>query len=155
MLWASLLITIGMPCRLAAAQATSSRSSRAGLALSSSSLPCRAAAANDLIQIDGVWLAAVDQPAGRMGDDRDMRIFQRAENPLGDLLARLLLAVVDAGDDPIGFGQHVVGQVHAALFEDVALDAFEDGEVVELAVEHVDFLPLLAKPLGVQARWPC
>ena len=61
-----------------------------------------------------------------MGDDRDVRIFDCAEDAVGDLLARLLLAVVDAGDDPVGLGQHVVGQVHAAFFQDVALDAFED-----------------------------
>ncbi len=63
-----------------------------------------------------------------------MRILQRAENPLGNLLPRLLLPVVNAGDDPIGFSQHIVRQVHAALFQDVALDAFEDDEVIELAV---------------------
>ena len=76
----------------------------------------------------------------------DVRVFERAENAVGDLLARLLLAVVDAGDDPIGLGQHIVRQIHAAFFEDVALDAFEDREVVELAVEPIDFLPLLAEP---------
>ncbi len=108
MLWASVLMTIGMPSRFAAAQWTSSRSRRAGLALSSSSLPRLAAVIKHGFEIDGVRFAAIDQPPGRVGDDRDVRILERAEDPIGDLLARLLLSVVDAGDDPVGFGQHIV-----------------------------------------------
>ena len=104
-----------------------------------------------LVEIDRIRLAAIDDPAGRMGDDRDVWILERAENPLGDLLARLLLAVVNAGDHPIALGQHIVRQIHAALFEDVALDAFEHDEVVELVVELVDFLPLFAEPGRVEA----
>ena len=41
----------------------------------------------DLLQVDRVRLAAIDQPACGVGDDRDVRILQRPENPLGDLLA--------------------------------------------------------------------
>ena len=51
----------------------------------------------------------------------------------GDLLARLLLAVVDAGHDPIGLGQHVVGQVEPAAFEDIDLDALQHGDAARAA----------------------
>ena len=51
----------------------------------------------------------------------------------GDLLARLVLAVVDAGDDPIGLGQHVVGQVQPAAFENIDLDALEDRDAARAA----------------------
>ncbi len=101
-------------------------------------------------EVDGVRFAAADEAARGMGDDGDVWILERAEDAIGDLFARLLLAVVDAGDDPVGLGQHVVGQVHAAFFEDVALDAFEDREVVEFAVELVDFFPLGAEALGLR-----
>ena len=50
------------------------------------------------------------------------------DHPAGNLLARLLLAVMDAGHDPIGLGQHVVGQVEPAAFEDIDLDALEHGD---------------------------
>ncbi len=82
----------------------------------------------DGVEIDFVRLALVDQPAGRMSDDVDVRVFERAENPLRDLFARLLLPVMHAGDDPIGLGEHFVGQIHASLFEDVALDPLEHRE---------------------------
>ena len=41
----------------------------------------------------------------------------------GDLLARLLLAEMDAGHDPIGLGEHFVGNVEPAAFENIDLDA--------------------------------
>ena len=158
MLWASLLMTIGMPCRLAAAQCDVVQIEPGRVGVELQQLAVLRGGGEDRVEVDGVRLAAVDQPAGGMGDDRDVRVLERAENAVGDLLARLLLAVVDAGDDPVGLGQHVVGQVHAAFFEDVALDAFEDREVVELAIERVDFLPLLRgaasglRPLAMLTR---
>ena len=48
---------------------------------------------------------------------------------LRDLLARLVLAVVDAGHDPIGLGQHVVVQVESALLQNVDLDALAAREI--------------------------
>ena len=44
----------------------------------------------------------------------------RAEDAVGDLVARLVLAIMDAGHDPVGLGQHVIGQVEPALFQNVA-----------------------------------
>ena len=102
------------------------------------------------LQVDLVGLPLQQHPAGGMGDRRDVRILQGLDHPAGDLLARLLLAVVDAGHDPIGLGQHVVGQVEPAAFENVDLDALEHRDAVEPLVELVDFGPLLPQPLGVQ-----
>ncbi len=60
-----------------------------------------------------------------MGDRIDVRILQGAEHAIGDLLARLLLAEMDAGHHPIGLGQHFVGKVQPAAFENIDLDALE------------------------------
>ena len=60
-----------------------------------------------------------------MGDGRNVGIGQGPDHAAGDLLARLVLAVVDAGHHPIGLGQHVVVQVESAAFEDIDLDALE------------------------------
>jgi len=43
------------------------------------------------------------------------RVLQGVEHAAGDLVARLLLAEMDAGHDPIGLGEHVVGQVEPAV----------------------------------------
>ena len=91
-----------------------------------------------------------------MGDGRRRRDSPSASRiRVGDLLARLFLAVVDAGHDPIGLGQHVVGQVQPALLQDVALDALEHREAAaELVVQPVDLRPLGQQPLRDPARWP-
>ena len=83
----------------------------------------------------------------------DVRVLDRAEDPLGDLLPRLLLAVVDAGDDPVGLGQHVVGQVHAAFFQDVALDALEQREALGQLLADAGRSPSTA-PAAARASRP-
>src|SRR5205085_5767684 len=99
-----------------------------------------------------VRLALVEQPAGWMSDHRYVRIVKSTEDAVGDLLARLLLAVVDAGDDPVGLSEYVVGQVHAAFFQDVALNALEQGEAFgQRLAKAIDLLPLSEHPLGVEA----
>ena len=72
--------------------------------------------------------AAIQDAARRMRDRGDGGILDRAQDALHDLVARLLLAVMDAGQHPIGLGEHFVRQVHAARFQNVALDAFQDDE---------------------------
>src|SRR5262245_24323418 len=87
-----------------------------------------------------------------MSDDADVRILERAENAVGDLLPRLLLAVVDAGEDPIGLSQHVVGQIHAPFLQDVAFDAFEEYKASwQRLAELVDLLPLGQYAFGIEA----
>ena len=61
-----------------------------------------ASSTEDRIQIDVIRLAAVDQPPGGVRDDRHMGVLNRLQQSLGDLLARLFLPVVNAGDDPLG-----------------------------------------------------
>ena len=147
-------MTIGMPRPLAAAQATSSRSSRERMGVELQQLAVLAGGLHHRVEVDLVGLSLEQHAAGRMGKARDVRIGQGAEHAAGDLLARLLLAVMDAGDHPIGLGQHVVGQVEPAALEDVDLDAFEDRDAVEPLVELVDFGPLLAGPARRPGRRP-
>ena len=63
---------------------------------------------NHPFHVDRVRIASVDQAARRVGQDVDSRVSKRADDSVGNLLAGLVLSVMDAGDDPIRFGQDVV-----------------------------------------------
>ena len=102
----------------------------AGLAFSSSSLPCSRAALNTASRSTSYGLRRlISRPVG-WAMAETCGILQRVDDALGDLLARLVLAVVDAGHDPVGLGQHVVVQVEPALFQDVDLDSLEHREAL-------------------------
>ena len=74
------------PRRAAARAWTSERSRRSGLALISSIVPVRAAAANTASQVDRVGLASLDQPAGRVADRVHERVLDRGDHALGHRL---------------------------------------------------------------------
>ena len=59
-----------------------------------------------------------------------MRVGESTDDAGRDLLTRLFLAVVDAGDDPVGLGEALVGEIHVAVFQNVALDSLEDDEAL-------------------------
>src|SRR3954470_19183107 len=85
-----------------------------------------------------------------MGQDRNVPVFERPENPVRDLLAWLLLAIMHAGDDPVGLGEYIVRQIHAPFFENIAFDALQNRKAVEFSVQVIDLAPLLAKSVGVK-----
>ncbi len=62
-------------------------------------------------QINIVGLAAIDNPAGRMGNSTNIRIRQGIHNSFSDLLARLLLTEMHTGDNPISLTQTIVVDV--------------------------------------------
>ena len=68
------------------------------------------------------------------------------------LLARLPLPRVRRGLHPLELGEDVVGQVEAAVVEDVALGAAQDPERRELLVRARNLLGLAAQVVGVKAR---
>ena len=86
-------------------------------------MPKRTAAFEDSVKVDLIRFAAIDDSPRGMGDGRNMRIGQGIDDAFCDLITGLILAVVDAGDDPIGVGQHLVVEVETSAFEDVAFDA--------------------------------
>ena len=73
------------------------------------------------------------------------------DHPLGHLLAVHAQLGVDAGDDDVEAGEHVVAVVEQAVLEDVDLDAGEDAERREPLVEHGDVGQLLLQPLPAEA----
>ena len=79
-----------------------------------------------------------------------MRILHRANNPAGHVRFRERERGVDGGDDVIELRQDVVGKIKRTVAEDVALDAGEETEVVELFVELVDHRDLDAQPRHIQ-----
>ena len=58
---------------------------------------------------------------------------------------------VHRADHQIEPRQHLVRQVEAAVFEDVHLDALEQGDAVEFAVEAVDLVALPRQPQRIEA----
>ena len=87
--WASESITRLTPARAAARAWMSERSRRSGLALISSNVPVRAAAAKTAVEVDRVGLAALDQAPGRMADDVDQRMLDRGDHALGHRCSRI------------------------------------------------------------------
>ncbi len=85
-----------------------------------------------------------------MCDRGRVRVFDGAEQPVGNLLTRLVLAVVDAADDPVGLGQNIVGQIKFTVFQDIQFDTLQDGDPLHPFVQLIDFLPLLPQSFGVQ-----
>ena len=120
---ASLEITSGTPRSRASRAWTSLRSSRSTWQLISSATPCRAAASTTASMSNGYGSRLQNPPAGRVAEDVDVRVLDRAQQPIGHLLAILIERRVDRGDDDVEGGQAVVGEVQRAVGPDVALDA--------------------------------
>src|SRR5579875_255065 len=104
----------------------------------------------DYLQVHVIALALADQPASRVTDGMYMRALDGIQEPPGDLLPRLVLAVVDGGDHPVGLREHVLGQVQPAVLQDVQLHPLEQGDPVDLAGQLVDGLPVLAQAFSVK-----
>ena len=73
--------------------------------------------------------------AGGMAQHAQLRAFERAQQPVGHLRGLHVHVAVHAADDQVEFGQRVVGQVHRAVFQDVALQAREDANAEAIVVE--------------------
>ena len=63
-----------------------------------------------------------------MAEDLHVGVLAGAEHACGHLLARLVEAGVNAGDDDIELRERVVGKVHRSVEQDVALAAGQDAE---------------------------
>ena len=92
---------------------TSLRSSRSTWLLISSATPCRAAASMTASMSKAYAGALQDQPAGRMAEDVDVRVLDRAQQPIGHLLPVLRERGVHRGDDDVERGEAVVGEIDA------------------------------------------
>ena len=84
-----------------------------------------------------------------MPNRMDMRIANGIEQAPRDLVARLALPVVDRRDHPVGFFEHVIRQVEPAIFQDIQLHAFQEGDAANLAGELIDGPPMLPQATRV------
>jgi hypothetical protein len=56
--------------------------------------------------------------------------------------------VVDGSDYPIQFAQGLVGQIEAAVVEDIDLDSLKQSNTVQMLGDALDFEPLFTQMLG-------
>ena len=80
------------------------------------------------VEIERERIALQQQAAGGMAQNPQVRAFQRAQQPVGHLRRFHVHVAVHAADHQVELGQRVVGQVHRAVPQDVALDAGEDAD---------------------------
>ena len=80
---------------------------------------------DDRVDVELIRLALQQPAPGRVAEDVDVRVLDRAQQPIGHLLAILIERGMHRGDDEIEGGEAVVGQVERAVRPDVAFDAGE------------------------------
>ena len=82
----------------------------------------------DRLPVEVEVVAGLDHPAGRVGDDVDVGVADRAEDPGRQLLARLAAPDMERGDDDVVAGEERVGVVEPAIGPDLELAAVEEAE---------------------------
>ena len=112
--------------------------------LISSALPCCLRGREDRLHVDVVGLAGVDEPPRGMHEDVHPRVAEPADDPPRHRLAVLLVARVDRAEAHVELGQQLVGKVHRAVGEDVALAAREDPDA-EARLHRADLRDLHAQ----------
>ena len=93
-------------------------------------------------------------PSGRMAEHVDPRALERAQHPVGHLRLVLREVRVDRGDDDVELGEAVVGEIEPAVGEDVALDAGQQRQALEAAVQRADAGGVLRARAARRGRWP-
>ncbi len=107
--------------------------------------------ADDAQHVDVVGLAALDQAAGRMRQDMEVRVLERLQDALGLALARELKIAVHRPHHQIQVREHAVGQIERAVGEDIHLDAFEHPDSGQFGVEPIDFVDLQFQAPRIEA----
>src|SRR4029077_9411551 len=79
------------------------------------------------------------------------RVLHRPENPRGHLLLVHPEAAVYRGDDEVEGGAQLGRVIEAAVLQDVGLDALEDPDPGELAIDFVDLRVLALHVFRAQA----
>ena len=83
--------------------------------------------------VERIRLALQEPAPGRMAEDVDVRVLDRAQQPIGHLLLILIERGMHRGDDEVEGGEAVVGEVERAVRPDVAFDAREEPDAGALA----------------------
>ena len=84
----------------------------------------------DRVVIELVARERLAVAAGRMTDDRDVRILARADDPRGHRLARDVERIVDARDHDVELGEHVVVVIERTVALDIDLGGTERDDTV-------------------------
>ena len=92
-----------------------------------------------------------DQPPGRVRDDVDPGVGDRAEQPLGHLMAVLVERRVHRRHDEIEGGKTVVDEIEAAVGSDVALDPGEEAHAAGDAIGGANASGVLERARLVEA----
>ncbi len=105
----------------------------------------------DRVEVERVGRPVVDDSSLGVAEAGGGRMPHRLQDPLGDPVAWLALARVQADLHPLELGEHLVGKVERAVREDVGLDPAQDPEGRELVVRRRDLLALAPHVVGVEA----
>ena len=89
-----------------------------------------------------------------MANDVDVRVLDRAQQPVGHLLPLLVESRVHGCDDEIERREAVVGEIERPVRLDVALDAGEDADAPDLRVQRAARAPHVPAPAARPARSP-
>ena len=81
------------------------------------------------VEVDRVAVAGQQEPARRVAEHRHPRVSHRPDDPRGHLGTRQAERRMDARDDIVEPGEHVVGIVERPVGEDVALGPLEQAEL--------------------------
>ena len=103
------------------------------------------------LEVERVLGPVPDQPAGRVAEAAHGGMPHRLDDARRQLRARRALAAMQRELHPVELGEHVVGDVEAAVGADVALDAAQDPERREPLVGGGDLLALTAQRVAVEA----
>ena len=120
----------------------------------------------DRLPVEVEVVARLDHPAGRVGDDVDVRAVDRVQGPPRQVRPRLAPGDVDGGDDDVEPGEEVVVVVEDPVGPNLELAAVEQAEPLlrrlrrggaggflrgVAGVELGDDRALLLDPVGRQA----
>ena len=125
-----MLTGMSTPASPASRACVSRMSSRSGCELISSAVPVSAARVDDPLDVDLGAGPLQDPAAGEMADAVDVRVVDRAEDPLGRAAVERR---VERRDDPVELGERVVVHVERAVRADVHLDPAQHPERLERA----------------------
>ena len=83
-------------------------------------------------------LALQETPAGRVAEHIHPRTVESTQDPVGHMGLILREVRMHGSDDEIELGQTVVGEIEAAVVQDVALDAGEQRQALESSVQRTN-----------------
>ena len=101
--------------------------------------------------VETQWIAAVDDPAGRVGQDIDVRVLDRSQGAPRELVAGLPATGVDAGDHHVESRQQLVRVIERRIGANLELGPVQNPERPEQRVDARDLGALFFDPVRREA----